>query len=61
MALAGHLNLGISVLSLADPNMTDASLQARMADVPRNTILVLEDIDAAFVSRETGLPFQTSS
>jgi len=52
VALAGHLDLGISVLSLADSNMTDSVLQARISDVPRNTILLLEDIDAAFKSRE---------
>ena len=55
VALAGHLGLGISILSLADPNITDSSLQARVADVPRNTLLLLEDIDAAFISRETGI------
>ena len=37
--------------SLADPDMTDGSLQSRVADLPRNTILLLEDIDAAFNSR----------
>ena len=37
--------------SLADPDMTDGALQARVADLPRNTILLLEDIDAAFLSR----------
>ena len=37
--------------SLADPDMTDGALQARVADLPRNTILLLEDIDAAFTSR----------
>jgi len=42
-------------LSLAAPNITDSSLQARVADVPRNTLLLLEDIDAAFISRETGI------
>ena len=31
--------------------MTDGALQARVADLPRNTILLLEDIDAAFLSR----------
>jgi len=55
VTLAGHLGLGISILSLADPNITDSSLQARVADVPRNTLLLLEDIDAAFISRETGI------
>lgn len=53
LALAGHLGLGISVLNLSDSSMTDTVLQARIADLPRNTILLLEDIDAAFVSRDT--------
>ena len=53
LALAGHLGLGISVLNLSDPNMTDTVLQARIADLPRNTILLLEDIDAAFLSRDS--------
>ena len=53
LALAGHLGLGISVLHLSDPGMTDTVLIARMGDIPRNTILLLEDIDAAFLSRDT--------
>ena len=52
LALAGHLGLGISVLNLSDCAMTDTVLQARVADLPRNTVLLLEDIDAAFVSRD---------
>ena len=60
VALAGHLGLGISILSLADTNMTDSSLQARIADVPRNTLLLLEDIDAAFVSREASTMTNTA-
>ena len=52
LALAGHLGLGISVLNLSDYSMTDTVLQARVADLPRNTVLLLEDIDAAFVSRD---------
>ena len=43
--------------SLADPDMTDGALQARVADLPRNTILLLEDIDAAFISRSLSLFF----
>jgi len=58
-ALAGHLHLGISSLSLADPDMTDGALQARVADLPRNTILLLEDIDAAFISRESSSALTT--
>ena len=55
LALAGHLGLGISDLQLSDSSMTATVLQARIADLPRNTILLLEDIDAAFVSRDTSL------
>jgi len=40
--------------------MTDTVLQARIADLPRNTILLLEDIDAAFVSRDTSLTVRTA-
>ena len=53
LALAGHLGLGISVLNLSDPNMTDSVLQARVADLPRNTTLLLEDTDGALVSRDS--------
>lgn len=59
-ALAGELDLAIATLSLADPDMTDSVLQARVADLPRNTVLLLEDIDAAFVSRETGPALSTA-
>jgi len=52
LGLSGHLNLGISILNLSDAVMTDTVLQARVADIPRNTILLLEDIDAAFLSRD---------
>jgi len=48
------------MLSLADSNLSDNSLQARLADVPRNTILLLEDIDAAFVSRDASKTVNTA-
>ena len=32
--------------------MSDDRLQHRLADAPENSIILLEDIDAAFVSRE---------
>lgn len=60
LALAGHLGLGISNLNLSDSSMTDTVLQARIADLPRNTILLLEDIDAAFVSRDASLAVRTA-
>jgi len=32
--------------------MSDDRLQHRLADAPENSIILLEDVDAAFVSRE---------
>ena len=46
LALAGHL-------VLSDPNMMYSVLQARVADLPRNTTLLLEDTDGALVSRDS--------
>jgi len=59
-SLAGHLNLAIAVVSLADPNMTDADLVARLADAPKNSIILVEDIDAAFISRSEGNATKTA-
>merc|ERR1712183_189777 len=52
MALAGELKYSICVLNLSDRAMSDDRLQHRLADAPENSIILLEDIDAAFVSRE---------
>ena len=52
-ALAGELEYSICVLNLSDRSMSDDRLQHRLADAPENSIILLEDIDAAFVSRET--------
>merc|ERR1719186_965059 len=51
-ALAGELEYSICVLNLSDRSMSDDRLQHRLADAPENSIILLEDIDAAFVSRE---------
>merc|ERR1719342_386187 len=40
--------------------MTDTILQARIADIPRNTIFLLEDIDAAFVSRDASTSLRSA-
>jgi chaperone BCS1 len=41
------------VLNLSDRGLSDDRLQHRLADAPENSIILLEDVDAAFVSRET--------
>merc|ERR1719167_1748442 len=51
-SLAGELGDSICVLNLSDRSMSDDRLQHRLADAPENSIILLEDIDAAFVSRE---------
>lgn len=51
-ALAGELEYSICVLNLSDRAMSDDRLQHRLADAPENSIILLEDIDAAFISRE---------
>ena len=51
-ALAGQLEYSICVLNLSDRSMNDDRLQHRLADAPDNSIILLEDVDAAFVSRE---------
>eukprot|EP00026_Physarum_polycephalum_P003305 Phypoly_transcript_03315.p1 GENE.Phypoly_transcript_03315~~Phypoly_transcript_03315.p1 ORF type:complete len:430 (-),score=36.99 Phypoly_transcript_03315:82-1371(-) len=50
-AIAGVLNLNISVLSLAQRDLTDDQLVSLLNSAPPNAILVLEDVDAAFVKR----------
>lgn len=51
-SLAGELEYSICVLNLSDRAMSDDRLQHRLADAPENSIILLEDIDAAFISRE---------
>ncbi|XP_042886966.1 mitochondrial chaperone BCS1-like isoform X1 [Penaeus japonicus] len=51
-ALAGELQLGICVLNLSERGLTDDRLNHLLALAPENTIILLEDVDSAFVSRE---------
>ena len=52
MALAGELKYSICVLNLSDRTMSDDRLQHRLADAPEDSIILLEDVDAAFSSRD---------
>jgi hypothetical protein len=52
VALAGKLNLNVCVVSLANINMTDSVLTQAFRDAPESCILLIEDIDAAFPTRE---------
>ncbi|XP_011499114.1 PREDICTED: mitochondrial chaperone BCS1 [Ceratosolen solmsi marchali] len=51
-ALAGNLDRGICVLNLSDRLLSDDRLNHLLAIAPQQTIILLEDIDAVFVSRE---------
>ncbi|KAK2460429.1 hypothetical protein APHAL10511_007594 [Amanita phalloides] len=51
-ALAGELGLEIYTLSLASTYVNDDLLQRVVSAVPKHSIMLLEDIDCAFRSRE---------
>ncbi|XP_066603199.1 mitochondrial chaperone BCS1 [Prorops nasuta] len=51
-ALAGELERGICVLNLSERGLTDDRLNHLLAIAPQQTIMLLEDVDAAFCSRE---------
>eukprot|EP01092_Planopodium_desertum_P014043 TRINITY_DN69425_c0_g1_i3.p1 TRINITY_DN69425_c0_g1~~TRINITY_DN69425_c0_g1_i3.p1 ORF type:complete len:468 (+),score=45.01 TRINITY_DN69425_c0_g1_i3:209-1405(+) len=55
MALAGNLGLGICSLSLSHAELTDSKLFELFRVLPEKTLLLLEDVDAAFVERAAGL------
>jgi chaperone BCS1 len=62
-ALAGELRLSIYLLMLSDPDMNDNRIHDLLARVPDRSLVLLEDVDCAFVKRrraggkEVGLTF----
>ena len=50
--LAGELQLDMCILNLTSSTLTDDSLAAMLREAPSRAIIVLEDVDAIFVSRE---------
>ncbi|XP_015675963.1 mitochondrial chaperone BCS1 [Protobothrops mucrosquamatus] len=51
-ALAGKLQYSICLLSLSDRSLSDDRLNHLLSVAPQQSIILLEDIDAAFVSRD---------
>lgn len=51
-ALAGEIEFSICLLNLSERGLTDDRLNHLMNIAPEQSIILLEDIDAAFVSRE---------
>ncbi|ORX99219.1 BCS1 N terminal-domain-containing protein [Clohesyomyces aquaticus] len=50
-ALAGHLDFNIAILNVSERGLTDDRLNHLLTKVPRRTIVLLEDADAAFINR----------
>lgn len=51
-AIAGAMNLNICYLNLSGPGMNDDRLDRELNCAPRNSIILLEDIDGIFTGRE---------
>lgn len=50
-ALAGELQYGVCLLNLSERGLTDDRLNYLMSAAPQSTIILLEDVDAAFGGR----------
>ncbi|KAJ5154957.1 uncharacterized protein N7500_010396 [Penicillium coprophilum] len=50
-ALAGELNYDIAILNLSERGLTDDRLNHLLTIVPNRTLVLLEDVDAAFSNR----------
>ena len=53
-ALAGELGYDICLLNLSDAGLTDDRLAHALSTTPPTSLVLLEDVDAAFVQREAG-------
>lgn len=51
-ALAGELGYSICLMSLSDQTLSDDRLNHLLSVAPQQSIILLEDVDAAFVSRD---------
>jgi chaperone BCS1 len=52
VALASALQMDIAVLSLGDSNLDDNSISELFSSIPVNSIVLMEDIDCAFLERK---------
>lgn len=51
-ALAGSLDLSICLLNLSERGLTDDKLNFLLSNAPERSILLLEDVDSAFLGRQ---------
>lgn len=50
-ALAGHLDYGIAIINLSERGLTDDRLNYLLTIIPQRTLVLLEDVDAAYNNR----------
>ena len=50
--LAGILEMDVAIVNLANPRLDDTGLARALSEAPNGSILLLEDIDAAFQQRD---------
>ena len=55
-AVAGHLDFNIAILNVSERGLTDDRLNHLLTKVPRRTVVLLEDVDVAFMNRKTPGP-----
>lgn len=60
-ALAGKLDMNICILNLSERGLTDDRLALALSTVPAHSIVLLEDVDAAFPSRSDPAASSASS
>jgi chaperone BCS1 len=51
-AVAGHLDFNIAILNVSERGLTDDRLNHLLTKVPRRTVVLLEDVDVAFLNRK---------
>ena len=54
VAIASALQMDIAMLSLGDSTMDDNSISELFSSIPANSIVLMEDIDCAFIERKEG-------
>lgn len=54
VALAGHLGLSVCIVNLGISGLNDQQLDQLLNNAPRNSILLMEDVDAALIKRKAG-------
>ncbi|KAF9905580.1 hypothetical protein EC991_001541 [Linnemannia zychae] len=54
VALAGHLRMNVCIVNLGISGFNDKQLNQLLNSAPRNSILLMEDVDAALVKRKAG-------